>query len=84
MYSILLIDAGEPEFYDEAMQVDIKIQWESTIKDKMDSFLKNKTWGLCKLPTGKRALLNKWVYRLKEEEGGKKIFKAKLAIKGFA
>ena len=50
----------------------------------MDSLLKNKTWDSCKFPTGKKALLNKWVYRLKEEEGGKKRFKARLVVKGFA
>ena len=83
-YSILLTDAGELECYDEAMQVDTKIQWESTMKDEMDSLLKNKTWDLCKLPAGKRALQNKWVYRFKEEDGGKKIFKARLVVKGFA
>ena len=54
------------------------------MKDEMDSLLKNKTWDLCKLPTGKRALQNKWVYRLKEEDGSKKKFKAKLVVKGFA
>ena len=52
--------------------------------DEMDSLLKNKTWDLCKLLTGKRALQNKWVYRLKEEDGGKKIFKEMLVVKGFA
>ena len=76
--------SGEPECYDEVVQVDTKIQWESAMKDEMDSLLKNKTWDLCKLPAGKKALQNKWVYRLKEEEGGKKIFKAKLVVKGFA
>jgi hypothetical protein len=35
------------------------------------------------LPAGKRDLQNKWVYRLKEEDGGKKIFKARLVVKGF-
>ena len=39
---------------------------------------------LCKLPVGKKALQNKWVYKLKEEEGGKKRFKARLVVKGFA
>ena len=34
--------------------------------------------------TAKRALHNKWVYRLKEEEGGKKRYKARLVVKGFA
>ena len=43
LYFILLIDVGELECYDEATQVDIKIQWESTMKEEMDSLLKIKT-----------------------------------------
>ena len=39
---------------------------------------------MVKLPTGKRALQNKWVYRLKEEDGGNKQYKARLVVKGFA
>jgi hypothetical protein len=39
---------------------------------------------LVQLPVGKRALQNKWVYRLKEEDGGKKKYKARLVVKGFA
>ena len=27
---------------------------------------------------------NKWVYRLKEEDGGKQRYKARLVVKGFA
>ena len=50
----------------------------------MDSLLKNKTWDLVPLPKVKRALPNKWVYRVKEEDGGKKRYKAKLVVKGFA
>ena len=54
------------------------------MKDEMESLLKNKTWDLCKLSASKKALHNKWVYRLKEEEGGTKRFKARLVVKGFA
>ena len=84
LYSILLIDAGEPKCYDEFLQVDTKIQWDSTMEEEVDSLLTNKTWDLCKLPIGKMALQNTWVYRLKEEDGGKKIFKDRLVGKGFA
>ena len=50
----------------------------------MDSLVRNRTWDLVKLPAGKRVLQNKWVYRLKEEDGGKKQYKARLVVKGFA
>ena len=76
LYSILLTDAGELECYDEAVQVDTKIHQEFAIKEEMDPLLKNKIRDLCKFLIGKKALQNKWVYRLKEEDGGKKIFKA--------
>jgi hypothetical protein len=36
------------------------------------------------LLAGKRALQNKWVYKLKEEDGGKKWYKSRLVVKGFA
>ena len=55
MYSILLVDSSEPKCYDEGVQVDTKIQWESTMKDEMDSLLKNKTWDLYKFLPGKKA-----------------------------
>ena len=44
----------------------------------------NQTWYLVQLPIGKITLHNKWVYRLKEEDGGKKIYKARLVVKVFA
>ena len=43
LYSILLAGAGELECNNEVVQVDTKIQWESAMKEEMDSFLRNKT-----------------------------------------
>ena len=53
------------------------------MKDEMDSLLSNQTWELAKLPEGKKALQNKWVYRIKEEHDGSKRYKARLVVKGF-
>jgi hypothetical protein len=39
---------------------------------------------LVQLPIGKRALQNKWAYKLKEEDGGKKRYNTRLVVKGFA
>ena len=84
LYSILLTDSIELEEYKEAIQVDAIQQWKLGMKEEIESLLKNKTWDLVPLPKGKRALPNKWVYRLKEEDGGKKRYKARLVVKGFA
>lgn len=38
---------------------------------------------MVELPKGKRALTNKWVYKLKEEGEGQKRYKERLVVKGF-
>ena len=52
--------------------------------DEMRSLEKNDTWVLTKLPAGNRALLNKWVFRIKTEPDGKRRFKARLVVKGYS
>jgi hypothetical protein len=84
VYYLLLTDSGEPECYEEAMQVDTKKKWEQGMKEEMDSLENNQTWDLVQFPAGKRALQNKWVYKLKEEDGGEKRYTARLVVKGFA
>jgi hypothetical protein len=66
------------------MKVDTRKKWEQGIKEEMDSLENNQTWDLVQLPAGKRALQNKWIYKLKEEDGDKKRYKARIVVKGFA
>ena len=54
------------------------------MEEEMDSLMHNQTWDLVRLPAGKTTLQKKWVYRLKEEAGGKQRYKARLMVKGFA
>jgi hypothetical protein len=54
------------------------------MKEEMDSLVNSQTWDLVQFPTGKIELKNKWVDRLKEEDGGKKRYKAKLVVNGLA
>ncbi|RVW58198.1 Retrovirus-related Pol polyprotein from transposon TNT 1-94 [Vitis vinifera] len=80
---LLLTDGGEAECYDEALQDENSSKWELAMKDEMDSLLGNQTWELTELPVGKKALHNRWVYRIKNEHDGSKRYKARLVVKGF-
>ncbi|MCY6524964.1 reverse transcriptase domain-containing protein, partial [Actinobacillus pleuropneumoniae] len=84
LYYLLLTDSGEPECYEEAVQVETRKKWEQAMKEEMDSLAHNQTWDLVRFPAGKTTLQNKCVYRLKEEYGGRKRYKARLVVKGFA
>ncbi|KAL2226511.1 UNVERIFIED_CONTAM: Retrovirus-related Pol polyprotein from transposon TNT 1-94 [Sesamum indicum] len=75
--------ALEPECYAEAVNDAHKNKWELAMNDEMNSLKKNDTWELCQLPKGKKALQNRWVYRVKEESDEKKRYKARLIVKGF-
>ncbi|RVW52892.1 Retrovirus-related Pol polyprotein from transposon TNT 1-94 [Vitis vinifera] len=74
---------SQPECYDEALQDENSSKWELAMKDEMDSLMGNQTWELTELPVGKKALHNKWVYRIKNEHDGSKRYKARLVVKGF-
>ena len=50
----------------------------------MTSLLENKTWELVNLPRDRKALQNKWVYKIKHEGDEKERYKARLVVKGFA
>ena len=62
-----------------------KNHWLEAMEDEMNSLHENNTFELVKLPKGKKALKNKWVYRLKSEENSSQPrYKARLVVKGFA
>ena len=50
----------------------------------MDSLHENHTYELVELAKGKRALRNKWVYKLKPGDAGNPTrYKARIVVKGF-
>ena len=55
------------------------------MKDEMTFLHENNTFELVKLPKGKRALKNKWVYKVKtDEHPARPRYKARLVVKGFS
>ncbi|KAL6208160.1 hypothetical protein ACLB2K_019111 [Fragaria x ananassa] len=65
---VTLTNGGEPESYEEALTDDHKGDWLEAMQEEMQSLHENQTYELVELPKGKRALRNKWVYRLKTKE----------------
>jgi len=82
---ILLTDEGEPNCFQEACKVEHSKEWKKAIKEEMNSLQENKTWELVNLPKDRKALQNKWVYKIKHEGNeNKERYKARLVVKGFA
>ena len=66
------------------MHVDTKKKMEKGMKEELDSLVNNHTWDLVQFPIGKRALQNKRVYRLKEEDGGNNWYKSRHVVNRFS
>ena len=66
----MFIDGGELETYQEAILHESDKEWVKAMQEEVRSLLENHTYDLVKLPQGKKALINKWVYRLKTEDNG--------------
>ena len=49
LYYLLMTNSGEPECYEEAMQVETRKKWEQDMDEEMESFVRNQTWDLVKL-----------------------------------
>lgn len=58
-------------------------KWQEAMREEMESLLTNQIWDLVPLPSKRKALKNKWVYKSKEEDGGKKRYRARLVVKGY-
>ena len=53
------------------------------MREKMNSLWKNETYELIELPKGRKALKNKWVFKLKNDDEKLLRYKARLVVKGF-
>ncbi|KAM1652315.1 hypothetical protein ACFX1T_004838 [Malus domestica] len=79
---IMLTNYGEPETYEEARAHNDSDKWMKAMESEMDSLSKNDTYELVELPKGRKALKNKWVFKLKRDDNMTR-YKARLVVKGF-
>jgi hypothetical protein len=76
-----LVQSSDPQSYGEAAGNPF---WESAMQEEYNSLLENQTWDLVPLPSGRKLVRCRWVYRTKSAADGQiNRYKAKLVAKGF-
>jgi len=71
----------EPTHYAQAKQYP---EWVKAMEQELHALETNGTWILTSLPSGKKALSSKWVYKSKyRPDGSIERHKARLVIRGF-
>ena len=79
----LLCTANEPSYREELFSP-AKGEWMVVMKDELSSMDKNSMWELVDLPPGHKAIINKWVFKVKRKaDGSIDKYKARLVAKGF-
>ena len=57
--------------------------WINAMKEELEALAENDTWGLCNLPKNRKAIKNKWVFKMKRNSHGQiERYKTRLVIKG--
>lgn len=76
---------NDPETVKEAKSRNDWPQWKSAIQTEYESLVKNQTWTVCDLPKQRKAITNKWVFKLKRKADGQiDKYKARLVARGFS
>ena len=73
-----------PTTIHEALNGDDSTQWKAAIDSELESLIKNKTWKLTPLPSNRKPISSKWIFKIKTNpDGSIQRYKAMLVTKGF-
>jgi len=77
-------DGESASTYEQVLQSKHKDEWLRAMESEIQSLAQHETWTLKDLPSDKKAIGCKWVFRIKREPSGKIVkHKARLVAKGF-
>ncbi|CEG39881.1 gag-pol polyprotein [Plasmopara halstedii] len=84
--AFIVDSVGEmPTTFKSAMESSEAVEWREACNSEIESLRRNKTWELVPLPHGRKAIGNRWIFRVKENQNGEiERYKARLVAKGFA
>ena len=72
----------EPKTVQEALSSSVSDEWMKAMNDEMESMRTNQVWDLVDLPSGRKAIRNKWVLKIKRKANGSiERYKAQLMAK---
>ena len=75
------VQVEEPKSIDEALKDQ---EWKEAADSEYQSLMENETWKLVKLPTGRKPVGYKWIFKTKCTSDGKvERYKARLVAKGY-
>ena len=75
----------EPSSFEEAAGAADGKLWKAAMDSEMNSQLENKSWTLTQLPSGRKAIGCKWVFKIKRKaDGSLERYKARLVAKGYS
>ena len=80
----MITEEEEPKCFQEVQSHKDKQSWFKVVHEEMNSLNMNKTYDLVELPKCKKALKNKWVFKLKKDGDKLVKYKARLVVKGFS
>lgn len=70
-----------PKTYEEAKEIKV---WMDAIDAEIEAMVRNHTWDVSDLPSGKRAVTSKWVFTIKYHSNGEiERYKARMVARGF-
>ena len=78
------VSVPEPTSMKEAMTSEHRTQWKCAAQEEYDSLPEHETWRLCDLPSGRKTVGSKWVFKVKYGESGENRLKCRLVAQGFS
>jgi hypothetical protein len=74
----------EPQNIEEALTCENSKEWECAMQEEYESLMTNNTWTLVPLPTGRKFVSCKWVFKIKQGPNGEvEWYKARLVARDF-
>ncbi|CAI7817414.1 unnamed protein product [Closterium sp. NIES-54] len=75
---------GEPATLKETLESSVAEEWKKAMESELKGIEENGTWELVELPEGRKAIMSKWLFKIKSDADGKiERYKSRLVAKAY-